>query len=69
MSQIERSIQPVLVYLGSLLTMTLAWFADGLLVDLKNGVAILVGIATLIYTLLKIVQIRKDLKQPKKLDP
>lgn len=52
----KKIVQPVTVYSGSSLTITLAWFDPGTMSLFKDIVAILVGLATLVYTITLIIE-------------
>jgi len=62
MAQTKDIMQPVFVYLGSIFTFVSAWFDNGLITGVKESLAIAVAIATLVYTIMLIIEKRRKLK-------
>lgn len=58
MNEGKKILEPILVGTGTLTTGWLAWFDSSVLSGAKDFIAILVGLATLVYTIYKIMEIR-----------
>lgn len=62
MAQFKHTMQPVFVYVGSIFTILTTWFDDWIVTGIEDGLAILVALATLIYTILLIIEKSKNIK-------
>lgn len=63
MTMVKYLIEPIIVYTGSFITITLGVVGPSGLATTKDLIMILVGLATFIYTIMKIIELRTEIKK------
>jgi hypothetical protein len=63
MTEAKKILDPIIVGVGTVTTGWLAWFSNSTVTGIKDTITILVGLATLIYTVYKILEIRAERKE------